>query len=133
MEQEYQENDLPVDDQEIQARMLEPEQRVMDGEKIINRNLRLGNLFYRDIRWMQALEAQAQNLTRVPKSQGGNIFSVWGNKLREEKNHFLALSGSRGGFVMRALKTTIQEQSLRSETTSNGGMGKFLGKKNREY
>jgi len=121
------ENDLPVNETEIQARMLEPEKKVKDDA--LNRNLQLGNVKYRELFWLQKLETEGDNIRQIPVCDGGDIFKKWGEGLSLDKNHFLALSGSRNGFVRQILRTTISKNTNNYENEKSGISGFFNRKK----
>jgi len=126
-------NNMPVDETEIRARLIEPEQSLDAEGGVINRNLSLGNLKATDLKWLHDMEVTRQNLTMIPESQGGDIFNRWGVKLSLEKNHYLVLSGSKGGFVRRIEKTNIQSTNVSSSDDSKGISGFFRKRKTQDY
>jgi hypothetical protein len=122
-------SDLPVNETEIQSRMLEPEKHDTRDEEVNNRNLQIGNVKGKEIFWLHNLESARQNISKIPVSQGGDIFAKWGHKLTLEKNHFLALSGSRNGFVRQILRTSITKNTNSMENMRSGVSSFFNRKK----
>lgn len=124
-------NDLPVDDTDIQGRLVEPEKDSVKNS-VLNRNLQLSNLNGRELWKMQQLEVHNQTVGQIPNSMGGNIFRKWGAAASTEKNHYLLLSGSKGGFIRKMLRTNLLSKSINTPKSS-AFERMFSKKKSSEY
>jgi hypothetical protein len=103
---------------QLQEKTIEPDKTIF--EDVVTRNLQLGNIPSKDMKFYFHMIDRGVEYKEYPKAEGGWLYKSFGNRLFKKLDAMFVASNSDQGYLRAIMNTQTKIQRVKDETPAKG-------------